>query len=156
MGYTHYWYREKTIPKAKFDQIYADVEMALEWSQHPSSGWAKIAGGDGEGRPEITPSYIIFNGRGSEAHETFYFPRSIPNDEYRPSVSNGKHFDYCKTGGRPYDEEVCTCLIIIKHYLKKTIKVHSDGDLSEEGWPLAVWLCERLFGYGADFRLDKQ
>ena len=156
MGYTHYWYREKTIPKAKFDKIYADVSEMLTWANGSDSGWAHLAGGDGKGKPVITRAHIIFNGRGSDSHETFYFPRVVPADEYRPSISNGKHFDFCKTAGKLYDEAVCTCLIIIKHYLGKAVKISSDGKINEGDWPLAIWLCEQLFGYGADFRLDEQ
>lgn len=64
----------------------------------------------------------------------------------------GKYFSFCKTAYKPYDLAVIICLIIAKHYLGDAIIVHSDGEI--ENWSDGMEICQRLFGYGNDFKFD--
>ncbi len=56
MGYTHYWYRPKTIKPEIFKQIVVDLKQVIEKAGVP------LAGAAGEGRPEFTDELIVFNG----------------------------------------------------------------------------------------------
>jgi hypothetical protein len=59
MGYTHYWYRPVTIPDAVFEAIRRDFGKVI---LPLSDAGIEIAGGLGEGPPEITGDAIVFNG----------------------------------------------------------------------------------------------
>jgi hypothetical protein len=59
MGYTHYWYREQTIAPETMKHIaddFAAIVLRLD------DLGVHLAGGLGEGAPEITPEMIRFNG----------------------------------------------------------------------------------------------
>jgi hypothetical protein len=100
---------------------------------------------------------VLINTRtcnGDCSYETFYFPRVFDKpyaSEYR---WNGKEywFDFCKTAYRPYDLAVNCFLIIVKHYLKEDLIVHSDGSLMQ--WADAMAVCQDVLGYGNDFGFD--
>ena len=65
MGYTHYWYREQTIDPATMKHIaddFATIVLKLD------DLGVHLAGGDGEGLPEITPEIICFNGPNNCGH----------------------------------------------------------------------------------------
>lgn len=66
--------------------------------------------------PIIAPTYICFNGKDDEGHETF----SIDVDD--PS------WDFCKTACKPYDIAVCKILLLLAcHYGSDHVRVTSDG-----------------------------
>lgn len=65
MGYTHYWRRPRTIPEALFLAIRSDFEnLILPFSD----AGIVLAGGLGEGLPEIMESAISFNGLNECGH----------------------------------------------------------------------------------------
>ena len=66
MGYTHYWYRKKEIPKDKFYHIVADLNKLMPIFKEAG---ILIAGGLGEGRPRINGDEIWFNGKLNCGHE---------------------------------------------------------------------------------------
>jgi len=109
---------------------------------------------------------------GDCSHETFYFPRVLPNTfpydkplgeiayydmERRPVYHEkskiGRYFDFCKTAYKPYDWAVTAFLVIAKHYLGRRIIVCSDG--TSANWNDARLLCQLELGYGLGFQLDK-
>jgi len=59
MGYTHYWYREKTIDPESYKAIVDDFRKII-----PVLGreGVKLAGADGTGDPEIDYDGVYFNG----------------------------------------------------------------------------------------------
>jgi len=68
MGYTHYWYREKTIDKATFKKIVDDFKKVLPVILDLG---IKLADGHGEGKPIINDNEIIFNGDAHCGHKQF-------------------------------------------------------------------------------------
>lgn len=86
---------------------------------------------------------------GDCSYETFYFPRTL-NEDWQGD-EHTKHFQFCKTGFRPYDVAVTAFLIIAKYHLKDRIKVSSDGNIHH--WFDAKLLCQMELGYGMDFQL---
>lgn len=65
MGYTHYWYREKEIEQSAFNSILVDFKKVLPAIEEAG---VQLAGGDGEGEPELTPERIVFNGKHKCGH----------------------------------------------------------------------------------------
>lgn len=65
MGYTHYWYRPRVIPDAIFRRIGGDFEKLIV---PLSDAGIELAGGLGEGTPEITEDVVRFNGLNACGH----------------------------------------------------------------------------------------
>src|SRR5947207_14663709 len=65
MGYTHYWYRPRVIAKDEFGSIRADFERLII---PLADAQIHLAGGLGEGSPEITDEVIRFNGLNECGH----------------------------------------------------------------------------------------
>lgn len=63
MGYTHYWWRAKTIPAAKYSQIVFDFNLIVPALERQG---VKLAGGLGTGEPNL--SQICFNGMKNCGH----------------------------------------------------------------------------------------
>jgi len=59
MGYSHYFRREKEIPKEAFSSIVSDFKKLLP---KISELGISLAGGNGDGEPQVTEEGIIFNG----------------------------------------------------------------------------------------------
>src|SRR5712692_2656319 len=59
MGYTHYWRRPYAIPDALFQAVRSNFEKLI---LPLSNAGIELAGGFGEGLPEITEGLISFNG----------------------------------------------------------------------------------------------
>lgn len=89
---------------------------------------------------------------GDCSHESFFLNKTFLKAYDGQEDKNGKWFSCCKTAYKPYDLAVISCLIIAKHYLKNEITVHSDGEM--EHWSDGQLLCQKLLGYGAEFKLD--
>lgn len=96
---------------------------------------------------------IYFNGIGEDGHETFYLPKVYTKKMPIGLSHTGLLFQFCKTAVKPYDINVCCCLIIAKHHLGKDIQVQSDGSLDE--WKEAMKKCQEHLGYGDNFEFDK-
>ena len=142
MGYTHYWYRQSRIETKTFNSIRKDFEKVL-----PEFKDLICYECDEENKePEITPKEIRFNGKGSDGHETLWFPKIRTMREYEEVKDDGLIFDFCKTARKPYDIAVVSFLIIAKHYLKDAIRVSSDGEHGD--WQEAIDLCHKILGYG--------
>lgn len=58
MGYTHYWYKEQTIPQDIFNRITSDFKRLMP---HMAK-YIKLGDGWGEKEPVITDKEVIFNG----------------------------------------------------------------------------------------------
>jgi len=157
MGYTHYWYRPAVIDQALFSRIRSDFENVVRVLAQLKGIY--IAGGDGQGEPEITNNVIYFNGSGDESCEPFYFPRIVEANDY--IMGSGHHgpqgtfFCFCKTRQAPYDLAVTACLLVIKQYLGDHIIVRSDGE--DKDWIDARMFCHIVLDYDLDrFSFNKK
>ena len=90
---------------------------------------------------------------GDCSHETLYIPQEFEAEKWQEPKDNGKYFDCTKTAFKPYDIAVTAVLIAAKHYFGPDISIHSDGE--SEHWDDGREICQKLFGYGKDFELDK-
>ena len=103
--------------------------------------------------PVFDDDKIRFNGVEDDGHETFYIERNFQRSDERTD-DTGKFFDFCKTASKPYDVNVCCCLIIFKHYFKDDFDVRSDGD--NDDWRDASNECKEILGYGKDFSVEEE
>ena len=152
MGYTHYWrFRDNAgndcAPKdiengvEKFKDSVALFRKCLDYmggkTRYPNWGDnayekevnMKICGGCGEGEPEITDTYVWFNGCKATDNdcETCYLDLE------------GNGFGFCKTRREPYDTAVWVCLLCFKYYFGENIKLTSDGGDNEHAYAEEVF-----------------
>jgi hypothetical protein len=85
--------------------------------------------------------------RGADACEPFEIHSTEFDRRGRPVVSS-----ICKTEGRRYDFCIRTALIILKQHLDTENEVTSDE--ADEMWSAACEFCQRVLGYGGNFKLD--
>jgi hypothetical protein len=150
MGYTHYWWQERELNADAFSKAAADCRKVCKATGVPLANGA----GDPGSKPTFSAKEIEFNGVGELAHETFAVKRIFKHNFEQLDLT-GKLFAFCKTARKPYDITVCACLIILKHHLGNAIRIQSDGGMTEEGWAVAPDLCQRILGYGRDFKLGR-
>ena len=150
MGYTHYWYRSKTLSPGKFALAVADCEKVCNGLEIPL--------GDcfGEGAPKFSPRSISFNGRaidseGDGSYEPFRIDQVFA-DEHRATNAHGQLFAFTKTNFRPYDLCVQACLIVFDFHFSEDLVVSSDGD--DKAWNEARSACQHFLGYGPHFKLE--
>jgi hypothetical protein len=127
VGYTHYWELTKISKHStRHTAVIRDMVKIVKNSPVP------LAGGDGTGKPGVSKTEIVFNGKApDEDHETFWFPGE-------------DGFNFCKTARKPYDIVVVACLAAAKDVYGSEIKVSSDGDAAE--WADGVALASRVLG----------
>lgn len=91
-------------------------------------------------------------GKGLGSYETFAIKRVYDTSGYYSTDDENPElvFEFCKTAYRPYDVAVTACLIALKHHFPECI-IASDGE--DKDWLDGQFLCQRLFGYGLDFKL---
>jgi hypothetical protein len=148
MGYTHYWYRPEELAQDRYRLLAADIRSMLsrlpEHSTSAGSYYADspliIRGANGKGMPEITDTWIAFNGNDEQGqhlgHETMFFPRIyIPEAWEGPYAEQGMYFQFCKTARKPYDLLVCATLLAAKFHFPM-IGVYIDGD--SQDWAASV------------------
>lgn len=135
MGYTHYWKTPKGLgDPTKWEAFTTDARQIIANAEIPLGNW------EGIDEPEITDSFVGFNGRGDDGHESFILER-------KPLA-----FCFCKTNMKPYDTVVCAVLICAKHHFGEDIRITSDG--TREDWESGRILFSNVTGYGLDFKLD--
>lgn len=95
----------------------------------PMQGAAiKLAGPNGDGRPQVTPSVIALNGACPEDYESFHLERAPECPEYqRERAKTEGVFNFCKTEYRPYDPVVVSILHVARTVAPDAITVKSDG-----------------------------
>ena len=140
MGYTHYWYRVRSLDTAKFAQFSADAKKLYE--ALPKG--IVIRNGEGEGEPEFSSDAVCFNGDASEGldHETFAIDQVFRSDYEQTDGTTGMLFDFCKTARKPYDLLVCSVLLALLHHFPEC-KVSSDGRSGE--WRDALRFYQSVF-----------
>jgi len=65
MGYTHYWRRKESYPIGKMEAAVKDFEKVLPIIEKAG---VILAGGRGDGEPQINPENVIFNGKTKCGH----------------------------------------------------------------------------------------
>jgi len=152
MGYTHYWTQPRDLTPEEMGDIGASVRKIIATAtdgRKVLDGYRgtpgvplQIAGGDGEGPPQITKEVISINGKGPDLdHEAFYLPakRELPYDGADPSRLG---WAFCKTARKPYDIVVTACLTYLA--AAYDFEVGSDGDVDD--WDDGVKLAEEALG----------
>jgi len=117
MGYTHYWTGaiDSTENREAMKKALPEVKKVIEYYK----GVLSYDGTTGS-EPLATYKEIIFNGKGDEEYEDFYF------------VLDDGDFSFCKTGHKEYDEAVCAVLYVLNKHLD-SLTVTSDGFFGELG-----------------------
>ena len=109
MGYTNYFEGNgkvaDEVQKKAFDTI---IKLCMDHKDI-------LAGGHGDGEPELTQECICINGKDEESHEIFLVQKELVE------------YSFCKTARLPYDLVVMASLIILKYYYGDAIKIDSDG-----------------------------
>lgn len=153
MGYTHYWYRPKEIPKTAWTAWIKDVKRLVGHALSHSGTTYVVAqeyDNDPWKPPTVSPSQVRFNGFGRElGHQTFHVERVFQDVYKRGPKPDGTFFSFCKTAQKPYDDLVVACLVALKHHFPE-VKVSSDGE--DEDWRArGIPLCQEVLGYGDEF-----
>jgi hypothetical protein len=151
MGYTHYWERPKELEVEKFRQFALDAKKIIDYSIQIGIGLISDMTSNPE--PIADEDQVCFNGSGRQGYETFFIPRIFDPTRWLKPSEAGLYFQFCKTNRNLYDLTVMSVLIAFKHHFDNVI-VTSDGQ--DGNWIPAKGICDKLFGYGLDFELDKQ
>lgn len=109
-GYTQYWSHEG-FEDDQWKKFTAEVKKIISAAKRDK---IEIAGGDGRGKPQITDTYIMLNGKAPDDYETMRIEKG-PED-----------FGFCKTAEKPYDAVVVSILAAAQK-INKTFKPRSDG-----------------------------
>ena len=163
MGYTHYFRRrELEHDKEVFAAFIANVnkvlsnlpKVSLSSGGYHSEVPLVLAGGFGEGEPEVTIERVWFNGvdEGDMGHETFLIERSVEfdlnesYDRYKKEQfeKEGELFDFCKTARKPYDFVAQVVLILYKKHFGNKVAISSDGN--NDDWKEALEFAREQFG----------
>jgi hypothetical protein len=128
MGFTRYWTFKKGSEK-NYQKALTEIRKIIIAKK------SILAGGDGEGAPEIRGK-ISFNGKGDEdSHESFFLALGLKENE---------DFNFCKTAQKPYDVVVSACLCVLAYRLGTGIEVSVDGDY--EDWVAGAKLATKVLG----------
>lgn len=146
MGYTHYFYRDEVRSSdAELFEVFS-VQARRILLQAEKEGYLLAdAYGEKLGEWEVNEQRVVFNGYGSESHETFSWPRKCPSPI--PGITTqpeGYAFDFCKTNQKPYDDVVTAVLILAKDIYGDAVRISSDG--MEPDWAKGAALYGRTFG----------
>lgn len=146
MGFTHHWYRPQEIEPA----LYPALRSAFLSALNRYSPRVSLRGWDGRGSLDLTDAdTLAFNGSGSQAHETFAFPRILDVGEWMPyEVFDGVrlYHQFCKTNQKPYDPVVRLCLALSKGVLGDRLWISSDDPLDSALWTHAASEASEILG----------
>lgn len=133
MGYTHYW-RQKSAPtEEQWNNICTDFNK-LCFGPFLDKPFPIQRESDDSDRPLVSDNLIVFNGIGSDAHETMHFAR------------NALGFGFCKTKKKPYNMVVVLLLILAYNLAEDVWLITSDGD--QDDWlPVLDWMNSIGTGY---------
>lgn len=126
MGHTHYFQATAPFTDKQWKNITEAVTKLF-------AGTDILAGGIGEGDPEVTDKRIWFNGRTDQ------------NGDYETLLikKNDTEWGFCKTACMPYDAYVvavhCIC-----HHFSESFKVTSDG--RKNAWKTGQELASAAVG----------
>lgn len=132
MGYTHYWNFGDNVNQQQYDKSLTNMTAIIKrWQSQCKKGgpydYCRLSGHSAH-VPGKYPG-ILINGKQDQAHERFTLD---------PVPSGG--LQSCKTDQKPYDVVVTACLLVLKHRLKGSVDLTSDGTVEnwEQGLALAI------------------
>lgn len=125
MGYTHF-----------FKDLQPTQNLADLTEEIIIKSGIIICGGDGIGKPEISPTCISLNGCRAK-HESF--------ETFRIQAES-KGFNFCKTGRRPYDT-VVTAVLTAAIFLQCPGWEHISSDGAYKDWKPGIRLFEQASGF---------
>jgi len=142
MGLTRYWFRPPALDSETFQQWAADCRAIMESAGLPAGfrpdpddgvvprGRIIVRGPDGHGDPTISDRSIALNGDANAGleHEPFQVEQQIAVGPRQRLDESGRVFEYCKTGGKPYDAVVDACLIAMQKRFGLLVKVEADDE----------------------------
>jgi hypothetical protein len=138
VGYTHYFAYDPSAESfiAAWPQIFTDAWLIASYVQGALG--TRLAGGDGQGQPEITQHRIRLNGPavGGLDHETFLIAPTLRAD----FEERGFLVGFCKTARKPYDIAVTSILLRCQRLAPAAFVIASDGDWQRDwchGGPVA-------------------
>ena len=123
MGYTHYWYTTRDFSNSEWSILSKLAQEVI----HNNYSTIPVAGGFGQGEPEVNNEHIWLNGtvKNGMDHETF---RMTKIRQGRPAYDDpDKEFNFCKTARKPYDLYCVHILSIAKAIAPDAIELSSDG-----------------------------
>lgn len=141
IGYTHYYYQNKSFTQKQWEKISLDALDALAYCEKKKIVLAYEY--DGPKAPEVSNDMIRFNGWKDEGHETFIIERKCPKAQ--PWIESKQYFGFCKTAYKPYDLAVGLVLLVAASHAPKTIEVSSDGDWDGD-WAEIRKAYKEIFG----------
>jgi len=133
VGYTHYWHRTEVIQQKAFQAIRADFERLL---LPLADAGVELAGGLGEGAPEITGELIRFNGLdqcGHPKNEDIVIP--YPSEDAEGIGSSATALDESDSGLITRVKHRCCngrCSYETFHFPRR-LKKEEHGDPDENG-----------------------
>jgi len=128
MGFTRYWTLNLQGSEKNYKKALTDIRKIVKAKTNI------LAGGHGEGKPNLKGN-ICFNGIGPDQdHETFLLCKILSDSP--------DSFNFCKTAQKPYDVVVSACLVVLAHYMGEDVKVSVDGD--QEDWVEGVKLANKV------------
>lgn len=144
MGYSHYFAYDPRAESfiAAWPRMVADASRIAAHVENVLR--IRLAGGAGEGRPEIDERRIWLNGPADEdlAHDTFLIDPALAHSGERDGLVS----DCCKTQRMPYDIAVTSILLRCRHLAPDAFVIGSDGDWEREWRHGAMYWapgCER-------------
>jgi hypothetical protein len=126
MGYTVYFEQNRPFTTEEWGKIRAAVIPMFHRLK-------QIKGGNGEGRPIIDNSDIMFNGDASKGEEHEGFQLSKCNSG----------FQFCKTARKPYDRYVKAVLCVADYYAPGALDISCDGDNEPDCWTEGVRIANQ-------------
>lgn len=154
MGYSHYFAYDPAAASFRdaWPRMVCDARLIAAHVQ--SVLGIHLAGGAGEGQPEITERRIWLNGpfAGDLAHGTLLIDpapwrtweqqgalchRDCADLERRPFVSRGFVAAFCKTARKPYELAVASILLRCRHLAPDAFVIASDGDWRQDWYRCA-------------------
>ena len=156
MGYTHYFSAQREITPEEWERLIKEAKHVL--AKLSKSVHIQYEFNDSRSA-QVTKRGIHFNGAGDDGHETFVL-------KYRPeragfeSAGYPYGFDFCKTGGKPYDLAVCAVLMLAASVAPGWLDISSDGgrvdwqdalDFMRSVFPDFDFTCVTWLGDMADF-----
>lgn len=133
MGYTHHWKQPKDFTAKAWKEACEDIQAILTNVEHVQGVPLSSANGEGLHRPEVTDTWIAFNGLGDDSHESCcVYHKRPPLESWQKPADRGS--DFCKTAGKPYDVAVTAVLA----YLEAAHGFSVDSDGSGTDWLAGV------------------
>jgi hypothetical protein len=146
MGYSHFWRRPVVVSRDAWLPMQADIRRLINAFQSPL-----VWGHDEPNwKPEVSANLIQFNGQ--PGFEDFSFPRFYGGRFGQAPDAEGREFQCCKSGGRPYDVLLTASLIGIKRRLGDLVVITSDGE--DVDWEPARAFCLKVLGYGSVYHIQ--